>query len=504
MTTPQQAYQELTEISKETRLIDSIGSLLNWELETYMPKNGAELRAQQLSYLSGLAHRKFTDPKIGKLLDIADSNGVAVASHSDKAINLREWRHSYDREIKVPTELVEEIARTAVVAHDAWVQAREKSDFSIFLPDLGKLVALVRQKAEYIGYKDTPYDALLDGFEPGVTTAQVKVWFDNLKAELVPLLKAIQASPLRPKTEIVHRHYPIDRQKIFGQAAAAAFGFNFGGGRLDTVTHPFCSTLGPGDSRITTRYTDTFFNESFFGILHETGHGLYGQNLPADAFGTPLGDSISLGIHESQSRLWENFVGRSQPYWRYFFPRAQQIYPEALGDVSSEEFYFAVNEVKPSYIRVEADEVTYNLHIMLRFEIEQAIITGELAVEDIPAVWNEMFEDFLGIPVPDDSRGCLQDVHWSFAGFGYFSTYALGNLYGAQIFAKIREDMPDLDQQMACGDFMPLLDWLRVHIYSMGQRYRSMELVEQITGRHPGHEALTAYLNQKFGELYQL
>jgi len=390
------------------------------------------------------------------------------------------------------------------MAHSAWVEARKKAEFSIFQPHLAKLIELTRQKAEYIGYEENIYDALLGEYEPGETTANVQRLFRGLRAELVPLVKAIAESPVRPRTEILHREYPVDRQRLFAQAASAAIGFDYMGGRLDTVTHPFASRFGPGDVRITTRWNPRFFNEAFFGVLHESGHGMYGQNLPEEHFGTPRGEAVSLGIHESQSRLWENFVGRGRAFWRHFFPRARQIFPHTLHDVKLDEFYFAVNAVEPSYIRVEADEVTYNLHIMLRFEIEQAIISGEKDVADIPGAWNEMFEDFLGIKVPDDSKGCLQDVHWSFAGFGYFSTYALGNLYAAQFYAKAKEDMPDLEERISQGDFAPLLQWLTKHIYSQGMRLRSRDLVEHVTGQAPGHKALMAYLHAKFGELYRL
>lgn len=502
MTSPQQAYEELFAISKEIATLHSIGSVIAWDRETYMPSKGAQMRAEQSAYISGRNHRLFIDPHFGELLATAEAGDFSRDPESAEAVNLREWRHDYDRATKVPAELVEEISRTSVLAQSAWAEARSKSDFAIFQPMLSKHIDLARQMAGYIGYTATPYDALLDEYEPGMTTAEVKRLFSALRDELVPLVHAILGSSRRPDTSILQREFPLDRQKLFGEAAAAAFGYDLMGGRLDTVTHPFCIGIGPGDVRITTRYTLNFFNESFFGVLHETGHGLYEQNLPADAFGGPLGDACSMGIHESQSRLWENFVGRSRPYWRYFFPRAQQTYPAALGDVSLDDFYFAVNAVSPSYIRVEADEVTYNLHIMLRFEIEQAIISGDLPVADIPGVWNETFERYLGIPVPDDAQGCLQDVHWSFGGFGYFPTYALGNLYAAQIDVAARAALPDLDAQIGAGNYLPLLDWLRANIYQHGKRYRSPDLLRRVTGQAPSHEPLMAYLKTKFGELY--
>lgn len=504
MTTPQQAYQELLGLAREIALLRSVSSVLSWDRETYMPPRGATLRAEQSSYLAGLIHRKWIDPRVGELLSIAEADGLTDDPESDVAANLREWRRDYDRATKVPPELVEEISRVSVLAQTTWTEARQKADFSIFRPHLAQHIDLARQVAACIGYTESPYDALLDEYEPGLTATRVRRLFTALRDELVPLVQAIVASPRQPRTEIVHRHFPLDRQKIFGEAAAAAFGYDFRAGRLDTVTHPFCMGIGPGDVRITTRYTADYFNEAFFGILHEAGHGLYEQNLPAEAFGQPVGEACSMSIHESQSRLWENFVGRSRPYWEHFFPRAQQTYPAALGDVSLDDFYFAVNAVSPSFIRIEADEVTYALHIMVRFEIEQPLIEGHLAVDDIPAVWNETFERYLGLKVPNDALGCLQDIHWSFGGFGYFPSYALGTLYAAQFFEAAHRDLPDLDEQIRHGHFAGLLDWLRAHIYRHGRRYRTADLIERATGQPPSHEPMMRYLRAKFGELYAL
>ena len=504
MTTPQQAYSELLALSRELAILSSIESVLGWDEWVNMPSKGAFWRAEQSAYLSGTTHRKFTNPRVGELLATAESVNFTSDLLCDEAVNLREWRRKYDRQTKVPAELVEELTRTTVVAQGHWAEAREKSEFGLFAPDLKKIIDLVRRQADYIGYEETPYDALLDMYEPGEKTANIQHIFAALRDELIPLVQAISESSKCPNVEILHREYPVDRQRILGEAASAAVGLDYSASRLDTSTHPFSTNFGPGDQRITTRYNTRFFNESFFGTMHETGHALYEQNLPEVAFGTPRGEAVSLGIHEAQSRTWENFVGRSRPFWQYYFPRTQQMFPAVLSDVSAEEFYFAVNEVKPSLIRVEADEVTYNLHIMLRFEIEQAIIAGDLPVNDIPGVWNELFEDYVGIPVPDDSQGCLQDIHWAFGGFGYFSTYALGNLYGAQFFVKAREDMPALEGQIANGEFKPLLDWLRTHIYSQGMRYSAADLVQHVTGKPLSHEPLVAYLRSKFGELYDL
>ncbi|NOX62075.1 MAG: carboxypeptidase M32 [Chloroflexi bacterium] len=504
MTTPQQAYNELLQISREVALLKSLGSLLNWDQETNMPRGATSYRSQQRSYVAGKAHRLFIDPRVDELLNIVEASELVSDPFSDAAVNVREWRHDYDRAAKVPSRLVEEISRTSVLAHEAWVNARRDANFALFRPHLAKLIDLVREMAEAIGYESNPYDALLDGYEPGETTANVEKLFSQLREAVVPLVQAIQHASRRPKVEILQRHFPIERQKLFGQAAAIAFGYDFQRGRIDAVTHPFATDVGLGDVRITTRYNERFFNESFFGILHETGHGLYEQNLPAEHYGTPRGEAVGMGVHESQSRLWENFVGRNLAYWEHWFPRAQQMYPESLSDATLEEFHFAINEVRPSFIRVEADEVTYNLHIMLRFELEQAIIRGDLAVDDIPAAWNERFEQYFGLKTPDDSQGCLQDVHWSFGGFGYFPTYTLGNLYAAQIFDAACQALPDLEARFRVGDFAPLLAWLKENIYDQGRRYRSRELIRRITGRDPDASALIAYLREKFGSLYDV
>ena len=460
MTTPQQAYQNLIQHFKEIALLESITAVLAWDRETYMPSQGAGWRSQQNAYLSGVMHRKTIEPQVGEWLQIAEASDLTAIADADEAVNLREWRRVYDRAVKTPTALVEEFARVTVLAHQTWVEARRRADFSVFQPHLSALVALTRQRVDCLGYDDVPYDALLDEFEPGETTANVKQLFDGLRVELVSLVQAIQGSERRPRSDILYRHYPIDRQQLLGEAAAAAFGYDFRAGRIDTVVHPFCIGIGPGDVRITNRYSLTFFNDAFFGTLHETGHALYSQNLPASAYGAPLGEDVGMGIQESQSRLWENLVGRSHSYWRYFFPRVQQAFPLVLADVTMEDFYFAVNSVKPSFTRVDADEITYNLHIMLRFDLEQAIISGDLQVSDIPGAWNETFENYLGLKVPDDAQGCLQDTHWASGNFGYFPSYALGNLYAAQIFDAARRALPDLEAQIASGDFQPLREWL--------------------------------------------
>lgn len=491
-------YRQITEIS----LLHSCAAVLEWDERTYMPAGGGQHRAEQKALLSGMVHEKFTTTAIGELLSKAEDLTAAESPDSPDRVNLRELRRQYDKLIKVPKSLVEELEKTTTLAEQAWVEARRKADTSGFLPWLDKVINLKRQYAEAVGYKAEPYDALLDDYEPGETAANLKKVLESLRPPLVELIRAIADSGRKPKAEVLQRQFPVDKQEIIGKMAAAAIGFDMDCGRLDVTTHPFCIGIGPGDTRITTRYNERHFAQSFFGILHETGHGLYDQGLDKKYFGLPMGESVSLGIHESQSRMWENIVGRSRYFWEYFYPWAQKLFYESLKDVSLDDFYFAINEVRPSFIRVEADEATYNLHILLRFEIEHAIFSGELKTTDIPSVWNDKFEKYLGIKPPDDSQGCLQDVHWGAGLIGYFPTYTLGNLYAAQFFARAKKEMPDLEKQFASGQFSGLLNWLREKIHRQGQKYRAAELVKVVTGEPLNSRYLLDYLRAKYAPLY--
>jgi carboxypeptidase Taq len=499
-----QAYTELLRRVREGALLESCAGLLGWDERTYMPHRGSAHRSEQMALLARLTHEMLTEPVIGELLATVEESPLMRDADGDATANVREIRRNYDRAVKLPKELVEDLARVTTRAQLVWQEARKANDFVAFRPWLEKVVALLRQKAQAIGYKDVPYDALLDEYEPGATTAEITTQFTALRAELVPLVSAIITSGRQPRRDLLEREYSIEQQQRFGQLAAAALGFDFDAGRLDVTTHPFCSGIGPGDCRLTTRYNVRHFNESFFGILHETGHGIYEQGLPAEHFGSPLGVAASLGIHESQSRLWENQVGRGRPFWEHFFPPAQRAFPTALGDVSLEDFLFAINDVKPSFIRVEADEATYNMHIILRFELEQALISGDLKPADVPGAWNENFKQFFNLTPPTDAQGCLQDIHWSMGGLGYFPTYTLGNLYAAQFMEQARRDMPDLESEFRSGRFQGLKGWLNEKIHRHGQRYRAGELCKRVTGRPISHQPLMAYLRGKYAPLYHL
>ncbi|HKA06837.1 MAG TPA: carboxypeptidase M32 [Gemmataceae bacterium] len=501
---PEAAYAELIRRSKEAAVLASCAALLGWDERTYMPHDGSAFRGDQMALLARLTHEMTTDPKVGECLAVIEGSALVADRESPAAINTREIRRTYDRAVKLPKELVEELARVTTRAQQVWQEARAKSDFASFRPWLEQIVGLKRREADAVGYKDHPYDALLDEYEPGATAAEVRRVFAALSAELVPLIAAIGQSARRPRREILEREYPVEVQQTFGRRAAEAIGFDFQSGRLDVTTHPFCSGIGPGDCRITTRYNPRFFNEAFFGVLHETGHGIYDQGLLAEHFGTPLGTYCSLGIHESQSRLWENQVGRGRPFWEHFYPRAQNAFPGALSDVRADDFYFAINEARPSLIRVEADEATYNLHIILRFELELNLLTGDLISADVPGAWNERFKKMFALTPPDDRRGCLQDIHWSMGGIGYFPTYTLGNLYAAQLMNSARNQLPGLEDDFTRGQFGRLKSWLNDKVHRPGRSYRSSELCRRVTGEGLRHGPFMDYLRDKFGRLYQL
>jgi carboxypeptidase Taq len=505
MPTTQELYDELISSLKRTALLGSCASVLGWDEQTYLPAGGGALRADQLSLLAGMIHERATSPRVGELLSELEQSGDLADENSPQAANVRESRHAYDRATKLPRALVEELSRVTTLSQQAWVSARKNSDFAAFLPWLEQVVKFKREEAQAIGYGDgVPYDALLDDYEPGATTADIEAVFTPLRKELVPLVAAIRDSGREPDASILTRLYPVDAQREFGTAAAEKIGFDFNNGRLDVAAHPFCSGFGPGDCRLTTRYDEHHFPGAFFGVLHEAGHGMYEQGLDTEAFGTPMGYSTSLGIHESQSRMWENFVGRGRAFWSHFYAPAQRAFPGALAEVSVDDFHAAINDVRPSFIRVESDEVTYNLHIMLRFELEQPLVSGDLQPADVPAAWNEKFTSYFGITPDNDANGCLQDIHWSGGGIGYFPTYALGNMYAAQFFDAARESLGDLDEQFARGEFAPLKEWLNENIHRRGRQHRANRLVEIVTGQSLSHAPLMKHLHARFDALYGL
>ncbi len=497
---PSETYRQLLARIRDYHTSVSIEGLLEWDQETMMPGKGAEQRAQQLAFVAGVSHNRLIDSEFGRLLERAEREGDP---DPDVTTNIRETRRIFDRKVKLPTALVQDIAHAIALAKEAWVKARKGSNFAAFATHIEKLLDLKRQVAEKVGYTTEPYDALMDEYEPGARAADVQQVFDNVKQQLVPLVEAIKKAPRKPDPSALTRHAPTASQDAFNRKVAAAMGFDFDAGRLDVSAHPFCSGVVPTDVRLTTRFDEAYAPMSLFGVMHEAGHGLYEQGLdPAHAF-TPRGMSVSLGIHESQSRMWENLVGRSRPFWEHWYQPFQATFP-AWQDVTLDAWHFAINTVKPSFIRVEADEVTYNLHIMLRFDLERKMMRGEIKVKDIPAAWNDTFKSLLGITPPTDADGCLQDIHWAMGIFGYFPTYALGNLYACQFFDAACAALPNLKSQIAKGDMKPLREWLRANIHTHGQRFRASELVQRVTGKPLSPEPFMAYLKSKYMPLYGL
>jgi carboxypeptidase Taq len=498
----QTAYDELVRRARERALLASCTALLAWDEETYMPRGGAAHRAEQMAHLAGLEHDRSTHRRLGERLAAVEGSDVTADPFSDAAVNIREWRRQYDRQTRLPRRLVKEAARVTSLAQVEWAAARRHADFARFRPWLERVVTLKRREAEALGYDAEPYDALLEDYEPGMTADELDRLFGVLSGELTTLAGRLAEAPRRPEVGMLRGEYPIDRQRSFCTAAAAAVGFDFERGRLDDTTHPFFSTVGPGDCRITTRYAPHDFSDGLFSTLHEVGHGLYEQGLDAAAYGLPVGEAPSLGVHESQARLWENAVGRSRAFWGHFLPLARQAFPEALAGVSLEEFDFAVNAVAPSLIRVGADEVTYDLHVLARFGLERALISGDLPPADVPEAWAESHRRLLGVAPRNDAEGCLQDGHWAAGLFGYFPTYTLGNVIAAQLAERAEAEIGGLAGAFARGDFSGLLGWLRERVYRHGGRFPAARLVEHATGAPPNPGPLVSYLRRKYEGLY--
>ncbi|HET7464759.1 MAG TPA: carboxypeptidase M32 [Longimicrobium sp.] len=504
---PHAGYGELMRLMREAATLRSTSALLGWDQETFMPPAAAEFRAEQMALLSSLMHERVTSPRVGELLAQCEADPV-LAEDATAAANLRELRRDYGRATRLPPDLVRETAETSSRAMHVWREARDRNDFAAFAPWLEKVVGLVRRKAEAYGWPagGEPYDALLDEFEPGMTTARVTRTFDALRAGLAPLIRAVAESGVEPDTSWQGVRVPVDRQVAFNREIVRRMGFDLDAGRLDVSAHPFCDGMAPGDTRLTTRYAEDQFVSALSGTMHETGHALYEQNLPkAGHYGQPVAEAASTGIHESQSRMWENFVGRSRPFWEWVLPEIQRALDvPGLRALDVETAYRGMNVIRPSLIRIESDEATYNLHIMLRFDLERAMLSGDLKVADLPAAWNERMRADLGVEVPDHARGAMQDIHWSMTAFGYFPTYTLGNLYAAQFWAAARQALPSLDGDLRRGEFGGLLAWLKKHVHAHGRRYTAPELCERITGQPLSHEPLLAYLREKITPIYGL
>jgi carboxypeptidase Taq len=499
-------YQELKTRLAAIHDLHMARAILGWDQHTKMPPKAGPLRAEQLGTIDRFSHELFIDDEIGKLLEDVRGYEETLDPDSDDARLIRVTRRDYEKAKRVPPELRAELTRTGANALAAWVEAREKSDFSIFLPYLKKNVELQHRYIdcfEGMGY-DSEYDVLLDDFDEGLKTESVQEVFDELKRGLVPLIAEIAENADRVDDSCLHGEFPTEDQRDFALVMLERFGFDPESWRLDPTVHPFAMSAGTTDIRLTTRYDESDLSVSLFASIHEFGHGYYEAGVDPALERTFLSSVTSMSLHESQSRMWENLVGRGLPAWRYFYPKLQEAMPAQFGSVELDEFYRAINKVQPSLIRVEADEATYNLHIILRFELEQLILSGELALEDLPEAWNARMAEYLGIDVPDDARGVLQDVHWSGGAIGYFPTYALGNVISVQLWERLRADLPDLESQFEQGEFGDLGSWLRESLHRHGRKFTSRETLDRLVGGPMDPAPYLGYLRQKLGEIYGL
>lgn len=479
-------------------------ALLQWDQQTGMPEAAAEGRAEQIATLSRLAHERATDPELGRLLEALErGGGPASDPETDEGALVRVALRDFRRATRLPSGLVEDLARAAALAEPAWAAARAASDWGRFAPHLDRVVALVRRTAEAYGYAEHPLDPLIDLHEPGMTRARLARVLAELGAALVPIVRAVAEQRDGRETPL-HGDFDEAAQEAFGREVVERFGYDWRRGRQDRAVHPFCVGMGPDDVRITTRFDRSFLPTALFSTLHEAGHAMYEQGIARAYTRSPLAGGASTGVHESQSRLWENQVGRSRRFWRAFYPRLRELFPEALGAVGLEAFYRAINRAAPTPIRVEADELTYNLHVLLRFELEAELLDGRLAVSGVPAAWNDRMAEYLGIVPRDDAEGALQDVHWSSGAFGYFPTYTVGNLLSAQLYEAAAVARPEIPEEMERGAFDALRAWLAESVWRHGRKYDPDELVTRATGRPLEPGPYLRYLGEKFGELYEL
>jgi len=505
MTATSSAYDELTQISRSAALLGGTAGLLGWDQEVMMPPGGLEYRSLQLAQLARLQHQTITDVRVGDLLAECEADTALMGDRdSATAVNVRELRRDYERQTRLPAELVEEEAKLASLGQHTWQEARRNSDFAHFRPMLERIVELLRRKAKCYGWAEDgeAWDALAEDYEPGCTAAEIETVFTPLRDRLRGLLHELMGSSTKPPNTFNELPLDVDKQREFVQYIADTIGFDFSRGRLDISTHPFCSGSHCNDVRLTTRFHECNVNDALGSTMHEAGHGIYEQGLLTEHVGTPMGMAVSLGIHESQSRMWENQVGRSRAFWKWAYPKLKEHFGASVSSLDLDAAYGGANIVNPDFIRVEADEATYNMHVMVRFEIERAILSGDLQVVDIPEVWNAKYKDYLGIEVKDDAVGCLQDIHWSMAAMGYFPTYTLGNLYCAQFFETAREQIPNLDAQFEKGKFDDLRVWLNENIHAHGRRYRAADLCRHVTGKPLSADPLMRHLEGKLRPLY--
>ncbi|TWU37690.1 Thermostable carboxypeptidase 1 [Novipirellula aureliae] len=499
-------FDFVCEKAREAMLLQTVADTLEWDERTGMPLGGGEYRARQVSYLRGKIHDLRTDAAYGEALKQLDQDMVsdAPSSTTEQIATIRGLLRNWKRDARLPSELVEQISTATVVGQQRWDAARKANDFSMFRDALDEVVRLKREAGQRIaeGTDRSVYEALLDEYEPDARVESLNRMFRDLRKPLVELIEEVRGATKQPDRSLLTRHYPIPLQQSFSHRVAEAIGFDFNRGRLDETSHPFCTTLGPSDCRILSRYDEAWLPAGLFAAMHEAGHGMYEQGLRTDWFGLPPGSYCSLGIHESQSRLWENQVGRGHAFWQWLFDDTKAHFAPVLDDVKREDLHFAMNQIEPSLIRVEADEATYNLHIIIRFDLEQQLIDGSLAIDDLPAAWNDRYESDLGIRPQSDAQGVLQDVHWSAGLIGYFPTYTIGNLASAQLYDAAALDIGDLELEISRGNFQPLLEWLGKHVHSRGQCESGDDIVKNATGKPLEATHLINYLRTKLRRLY--
>jgi carboxypeptidase Taq len=498
--TAQELYSEYKDITQKAADLQYVSAVLQWDQEVYMPPKGFSFRGRQLATLAAQAHEWLTSDRYGELLKrLADAPGLS----EDEQDNVRLSLEDYEKGSKLPIDFIEKITQQTSDSYNAWIQARTENKFSLYEAELGKMVTLKKQQAAYYGYEQHPYNALLDDYEKGMTVGVLDPVFKKVGEQLPPLLARIK-SAVQVDDTVMEGNYPRQPQWDFSMDVLKKMGYDLESGRQDISEHPFTTSFSPLDVRVTTRVDENNFASLLWSSIHEGGHALYEQGLPAEQYGLPLGAAASLSIHESQSRLWENCVGRSLHFWKFFYPVLQQYFPSQLRDVSADAFYKAMNKVEPSLIRTEADEITYHFHVMIRYEIEKALIQGEITVAELPGIWNEYYQKYLGLSSPDDKKGVLQDVHWSHGSFGYFPTYSLGSFYAAQFFEQAIKDLPDLQARIESGNLVPLLEWLRGKVHKHGRKYRSEELCNKITGKGLDFSSFMNYAENKYSGIYSL
>ncbi|MCR9287355.1 MAG: carboxypeptidase M32 [Bacteroidetes bacterium] len=494
-------YKEYVETLRKKADIDYAAAVLSWDKETYMPPKGAHFRSQQVATLSGISHEIFTDKKFGELLKSLNSNSNGLLEKEKRNVELS--LKDYIRIEKLDTNFVIERSKVISTAYHAWLEARKANDFSIYTKALKKLVEIKREEASLIGYDQHPYDGLLDEFEPGMTVNKLDILFKDVKEQLVEFVNKIKSQP-QVQNSFLKKFYPKDKQWTYGLQLLKNMGYDFEQGRQDVSPHPFTINFSPNDVRVTTRIDENDLANMVWSCIHEGGHALYEQGLSVEEYGLPLGSYLTVGVHESQSRLWENHIGRSLDYWKFNYPTLQDLFPDNLSPVSLEAFYKGINRVEPNLIRTESDELHYHFHIMIRYEIEKELIEGSIEVENLNQIWNDKYMDYLGVKVPDDNKGVLQDVHWAHGVFGYFPTYSIGSFYAAQLYQSVEREIPNLPKLIASGDNSQLLHWVRERIHQHGKQYNAEDLIEKITGESFNFKYFLDYCKRKYISIYEL